>query len=397
MSSTPSILHEVDNGVSPLPHERDRMIDPVDAEDQTRKWSLRLVMLVSVISWTLIGSLFIVQEVVHYQAASRPYVLTHVFVEHLIEWGAWAVLTPALVTFVRRVPPTLSPRWRTVALYGVAALAMVAVSIALIAGARFLLPWRPPRLSLVETYVANFARLFSYSLVLFVLVTSIAVALTFRDQVNMRELMQARLEAHLATARHEVLAMQFQPHFLFNALNTVAGLIYVDPRKADQMITGLSELLRTSLRADRRTMIRLGEELTFVLRYLEIQQARFDERLRTDIQIDERATSALVPTFILQHLVENAMRHAVAVHSTPVTVAVCAERVGDRLHLAVSDDGPGLPDARLPGSGIGLANTRARLEQLYRGRHQFVVENRPGGGVRAKVSIPWEDEERYGS
>jgi two-component system LytT family sensor kinase len=205
-----------------------------------------------------------------------------------------------------------------------------------------------------------------------------------------RELHAAQLEAGLARAQLRNLRLQLQPHFLFNALHTISSTMYEDPRAADEMLDQLAELLRSSLRTAQADEVPLAEELALLDRYLAIQRARFGERLQVAMAIDPGLDGVLVPSMILQPLVENAIRHGNAERAGAGRIAVRARRDGGRLVLEVEDDGPG--DTRRGGerreSGLGLAATAERLQLLYGDGQSFNAGDGAGGGFLARASLP---------
>lgn len=192
--------------------------------------------------------------------------------------------------------------------------------------------------------------------------------------------------ASLARARLEVLKGQLQPHFLFNTLNVIAELVHEDPEKADAMITALSEMLRLTLDSASEHLVPLEREMEFVERYFAIMQIRLGERLRYECTIDPSVRSALVPSFLLQPLVENAILHGIEPVPAGGAVTIHAKVVGDKLHLSVADNGVGMETAP-EREGIGLANTRARLRELFGEAAQVVLRN--GKGVTVEVAMPF--------
>lgn len=208
-------------------------------------------------------------------------------------------------------------------------------------------------------------------LVFWSLVGLCQVITNFRSSQE-RERRAADLEARLTSAKLQALRMQINPHFLFNTLNSIAALVYVNPRAADEMLGDLSGLLRRSLDSMEEQEIPLAKELDFIGAYLRIEQKRFGERLRVEQIIPDELMKALVPALILQPLVENAIRHGIEPQRGPGIVSIEARQADKQLHLIVRDNGGGLPGVDLNSSaqrGIGLANTQARLQGLY-GRNQ---------------------------
>ena len=196
----------------------------------------------------------------------------------------------------------------------------------------------------------------------------------------------ARLQAQLADARMSALRMQLQPHFLLNSLNAITVIVRDrDTATATRMLEQLGDMLRRVMRPGRTPEVTLREELAFVRQYLAIEEIRFSDRLRIAYETDESLLDCAVPEFILQQLVENALRHGVARKEGTVAVTIGARREGEEVILSVTDDGPG------PGphaEGVGLSNTRERLATLYGDRARVELAAAPGGGARALVRLP---------
>jgi signal transduction histidine kinase len=202
------------------------------------------------------------------------------------------------------------------------------------------------------------------------------------------ELEHVRLQAILSESRLEAMRRQLQPHFLFNALNGISTLILRgDNAAANEMLLHLSRFLRLTLDDDNSPEVPLARELELLDAYLQVQLARFGPRLRIEVDADPQTKSALVPSLLLQPLVENAIRHGIGAGAGGGTVAVRARRDGGSLRLTVTDSGPGLP-AHGWREGFGLHNVRARLEQLHPGACQLTVGDAPGGGTTAAVVMP---------
>lgn len=222
------------------------------------------------------------------------------------------------------------------------------------------------------------------------------VASDYQDQIRDRKVRTAELERLLAQSRLEMLRTQLHPHFLFNALNAISAHVESAPRTARWMLEQLGDLLRLALDHAEDQVIPLQRELAFVDRYMKLQKIRYEDRLDVVLDVDPTALHALVPTFILQPLLENAIRHGIATRSTPGQIEIQAWCEGDRLHLSVRDDGPGLaPDWDLErGAGVGLSNTRERLRRLYGDGQSFHIEGPVGGGVQVDLRLPLQLEPR---
>ncbi len=216
-------------------------------------------------------------------------------------------------------------------------------------------------------------------------VLSVAVGHEVRTREALRR--AAANEAAMRSAELRALRLQLDPHFLFNALNTVSGLILTgNAAAADRTVDALSSFLRATLAADASSDIPLGEELRLQMLYLRIEQVRFGDRLQVVTDVPDVLLDCAVPALILQPITENAVRHAVARTSRPVRITITARRDGDSLVLAVEDDGPG--GAAEGGHGLGLANVAARLALRYDRGARFEFQPRPAGGMRNELTVP---------
>lgn len=220
------------------------------------------------------------------------------------------------------------------------------------------------------------------------LFVGVAHALVFAARARERERLAERLQSQLTDARLAALSSQLNPHFLFNALNSIAELVHIDPAAADGMIVGLSALLRNSLESATNNEVPLEEELRLLGYYLDIERIRLGDRLRVDWDVAPEAYAAMLPPLLLQPLVENAVRHGISRRLSPGTIHLRARRDGDLLRLEVHDDGGGKV-AGNGGFGLGLATTRQRLEALYGADGRLQLTPAPGGGMLATLSLPW--------
>jgi sensor histidine kinase YesM len=233
---------------------------------------------------------------------------------------------------------------------------------------------------------------FHLNLATFWVILGIGAAFDYYRKFRERELRATQLESRLAQAQLDVLRMQLQPHFLFNTLHTISAYMQEgDIEAADHMIARLSELLRLAIDGVHTQEVPLRRELEFVQRYLDIQQIRFNEQLRVRVDVAPDVLDAMVPSLLLQPLVENAIRHGISPRAEGGTVALRIARAGPELHIDIEDDGVGLEAAasRGVGKGVGLANTRARLTQLHGTAQRFDVRDRPEGGVRVSLALPF--------
>ena len=238
-----------------------------------------------------------------------------------------------------------------------------------------------------RVYMEGLVMRAKFNLPIYWIIVSIVHALTWHRRSQEGERSALQLEARLADARLDALRMQLHPHFLFNTLNAISTLVHRDANAADEMIGNLSELLRATLDTTAQE-IPLRRELHFLDRYLEIQQVRFGDRLQVEKEIDAAALDVNVPTLVLQPLVENAIRHGIEPRTGQGRLHITATREGRILHLSVRDNGTGSKPASESKDGIGIANTRSRLQQLYGEEARLTLTTAADGGFIACIDLP---------
>ena len=350
-------------------------------------------------SWTLYGVFFACQTYINSAYYGRPIQFGRALVVWLICAYIWALLTPPIIRLARRFPVERGQYLPATAIHLLASALFSSLQLALYV---FTHQWllgdasRPfsPLQSFQNILVADFHT----SLLLYWSVLGLCHAYDYYRRYRERErraaqleLEASQLETQLARAQLDALRMQLHPHFLFNTLNTISVLMQEDVATANRMLLRLSDLLRLALKNAGAHEVSLRQEMEFLRSYLEIEQTRFQHRLKVLIEIDAEALDARVPNLILQPLVENAIRHGVAPRPTESTIKIRASRRNGLVELQVRDDGPGIDEMRseAAANGIGLSNTRARLDKLYGAAHSFHLSSADGGGTQVTITIPF--------
>jgi len=321
---------------------------------------------------------------------------------NLVYWYIPALLAPIIMAFALRHPFDRI-RWpRQLALHLAGALAYSVVHTTIMMTVRWLLligqPLPPDYPGFRNYTLLAYLTQLDWLLMTYLFLIGLAWALAYRHESEERALNTSQLETRLVEAQLQALQRQLHPHFLFNTLNTVSGLIRTDPDGADKMIDRLGDLLRMTLHKSGIQEVSLKEELEVLGKYVEIERTRFGNRLTIDMQVQPETLDAQVPSLVLQPLVENAIRHGIAPNARPGWIAVHAAREDEELVLQVLDNGDGLPPDRLMAlnRGVGLDNTRARLEHLYRDRFEFTFSNLERG-LCVTIRIPFEVQAPAGS
>jgi len=316
--------------------------------------------------------------------------LAHGLAMRMPYWYAWALLVPLLQWLVRRYPLERMRWMRGAAIHLLAGVAIIFLHDALQLGMQRLLPQWPfvmgsPYPTTVEQFVAG---ALGGSGGVYAILLCGAYCAAYYARYRERELAASQLQGQLAHAQLQALRMQLNPHFLFNALNSISMLVRGGRNsEAVRMLAGLGDLLRGVLDEERPSEVPLREELDFLRRYLAIEQIRAG-RLQVKVEVAPELMEARVPNLILQPLVENAIRHGISRSSAAGLVEIGARRENGSLLLSVRDDGPGLSAEGGGREGVGLANTRARLARMYGDQQALELENAEGGGTRVTLRLP---------
>jgi two-component system LytT family sensor kinase len=313
-----------------------------------------------------------------------------VLLSSLVQWWSWGLVTPLIFWIDARLPFKENQLLRRVfAHLPVSVIVTLLYScVVLVMAAVFgLQAWS---VTASKRALAALVPGLLWSWLVYWVIFGVQQTFRYYQHYLASELRMARMERSSSEARLNALRMQLDPHFLFNALNTISAQVECDPRLARTMIEHLGDLLRLSLDSRARQEIPLAEELAFLEHYVAIQKIRFAENLRIEIKIDPAVKYALVPGLIVQPLVENAIRHGISRRASGGTVTVTAER-GANLEIRVADDGVGLPSGWTleTSSGMGLSITRERIIGLHPdGNSRFSVRPRTGGGTEVDISLP---------
>jgi two-component system LytT family sensor kinase len=313
---------------------------------------------------------------------------------NLAYWYVPALLGPAIIALAQRYQLGRVPWSTQIAIHCGGAIVYSIVHTTAMAGVRAVSSMITGRTMVLATWWTMTRREYlmqlDWQLMTYLCFVGLGHALVYRRESEARAVDAAQLETRLVEARLQALQRQLHPHFLFNTLNTISQLMRTDVNAADRMIDRLGDLLRMTLKTSGIQEVAVKDELEALQKYLEIEQTRFGSRLSVTTHVEVSVLDALVPNLLLQPLVENAIRHGIAPHVRPGSITIEAEQRSGRLHLRVRDSGDGPPPDRLTAlnHGVGLANTRARLDHLYPRAHEFVF-SKQDAGFCVRVSIPF--------
>jgi two-component system, LytTR family, sensor kinase len=340
--------------------------------------------------WTVFGLVF--ASSTYWAVRTHGHSTALIFFYVLLVWYGWAAATPLVAWLGRRLPLVPFSLRASIA----HALAALVMSVLHCAWWTALAVWMRPfddmqTSGFWEGLTEGYGNRVFFEVMIYFAVLGTTFAVDYQRRLRQREIATLELEKSLAHASLRALELQIQPHFLFNTLHAIGGLVRKGhSAEAIEMIAGLSDLLRHALEHAGQHLVPLERELDILGRYLHIQRIRFPDRLRVRIDSPQELGRASVPSMLLQPLAENAIRHGIEPSAAPGTIELRIRRDGDLLRIHLFNTGPAL---REPRSGIGLQNIRARLEQLYGGRHSFSLEDDPGGrgGVMASLAVPFEE------
>jgi signal transduction histidine kinase len=315
---------------------------------------------------------------------------TRLVVLNAFYWYVWAVFAQPIGWLSVRFPLERLSWKRSVPVHLLSVIAFSTSHIVLVTWFQYLTRPRPWAMKFSESLRRSVIQNFDWEMMTYWAIVGVTHALVYYRESQQRNVTAAQLEAKLAAVQLQNLQAQLQPHFFFNTLHAISALMHRDVNAADRMLTRLSDLLRLSLARIGVAEVPLKEEIEFVQKYAEIECTRYRDRLAVTFDIEPETLDALVPNLILQPIVENAIKHGIAPRSGPGHVVVVARRDGRWLAMEVQDDGVGLSEEAFVAvqKGIGVSNTRARLNHQYGSRYRFEFSRRPAGLV-VRVVIPW--------
>lgn len=355
-------------------------------------WRLWLAI---VIGWMLIGLAYALNYYIYSQQYVRiftqPPGLKEMLVWELPYWLLWAAISPLVFWLTQRFRLERGRLLRNSFIHVAACIALALIHRAVYLPIDWLLDVKAyAAKSLLEVFNENFFFNLPNG---FLCYLTILLAGTYYRHYEEEEVKISRLKAEVTQAQLQALKMQLQPHFLFNTLNSISDLLDEDVEAAEVMLARLGDFLRLTLDNSGAEEVTLQEELEFLRCYLEIERVRFPDRLTVEIETAPETYEALVPNFILQPIVENAIRHGFMAHTGRERIEVHSHRENNRLCLEVRDNGPGLSEDnnadKKPKRGLGFKLTRERLERLYGNEQSFRLSNAQGGGLQVNFEIPY--------
>ena len=332
--------------------------------------------------------------------ASRPIgAWRNVVAYNILAWTTWLLVVPAIWWLAGRIRITRERRVGAAAFHLSMSVLTAAVICFAVAGEKYLVftaigVTRFAGLPLTYATLVKETLLitFEWKVLLYWGVVGAHHAMLYAGEARWREVSEARIGQRLIEARLDALQRQLQPHFLFNTLHAITAVVHRDPDAAESMLVRLGGFLRAVSQSQARHEVTLAREIELLREYADLQQLRFGARLHVEIEAPPELGDGMVPVLVLQPLVENAIKHGLSGRAGGGAVRIEARRIGDRLELSVADNGSGAEPAAPapPCEGVGLANTRARLEHLYPGQHRITTSASASGGFTVTISLPWQ-------
>ena len=362
---------------------------------QPHQWTAQPHPWLSIASiWLVFGLIDAVQTVFVMRSEGMHHAWVKLFFYCVVGWIPWALATPLVQLLGRRFPPV---KLRPLSAWLPHLVACPAIGLAFCSWTSWLqvlfnpyaIPSGPDsfRHLLFDKFYGGFLS----SIMLYGAIIAVTYVLDSRARLAYQQTETARLSELLTKVQLDALKRQIEPHFLFNTLNAVAGLVREGQNEAAvEMIAGLSDFLRRVLQGSTQQQVPLGEEMEFAKKYLDIQKVRFADRLQLSVDVPTELYPAQVPSLILQPMVENAVKHGIAKRAQGGAIRIAASRSNGMLTLSVCNDGPSLPaDWEITRSGIGMSNVRTRLQSLYGNAFELSMRNQEAGGVEVSVSLPF--------
>ncbi len=348
--------------------------------------------------WTIVGLSFASRSYLQYQFNGTNVSWQEVYAGYMIDFYLWAIASPFIFWLNRRFPIERKRLTHRLIFHLFAALLLNFVVCALASPMLwhfgFTNKTRFPTLEAFFIFSISSPVLLHQGLLVYSGTLIVAHVFDYYRQVQIGKTRAIELASQLAQAQLTALKMQIHPHFLFNTLNSIAALLHKDVEAADRMLARLSDFLRITLKSSETSVVTLAQELEFLRTYLEIEKIRFQDKLVIEMKIAPDALAAQVPNLILQPLVENAVRHGISKQIAVGHLYINAQRKANRLLIQIEDNGPGLKTGnghsnKKLDNGVGIANTRARLEQFYDNFQFEIADRKNHDGTIVNLNVPY--------
>jgi Histidine kinase len=339
----------------------------------------------------IIGSASLILALV---TAEECHSITHLpsLIYGLVLWGWWGLIAGTLWQLGPKMPTLLNFSPLRIAVHLMAGCLVAGAHLVMLSSLSLFIPeWKVNApLFTVLTGLLHLNR-FGMEILIYGFIFGLVGIVQFQIRAQRDAMRSLELQRQLAAAHLKALQMQLEPHFLFNTLNAITTLVELGRQaQAAEMLANLNAILKRTLERNTPEKVPLSQELEIVENYLAIEQLRFADRLRVDIKVDPGALQSLVPCFLLQPIVENAIRHGIAHCENAGVVEASARKEGNRLRIAVRDSGAGATGPRTPGNGIGLTNTRERLAYFYPDAYEMEAGPLKAGGFEVAIELPYE-------